>query len=373
MTPLPVMRASAASRWVNCPEAAHLEQLYPDNEGDAAREGTAAHEMAELVLTGKFAIEELVNRQASNGVMMVDEMVDHVQMYVEHVQSRNVAYWVEESISIGGGDTDAIKQPVTGRCDGAAFSFDDVTGMLYIDDFKYGKGNVEVFENWQQLIYAIGIRYGKASDSIIRNVTMTIIQPRGYHHDGQIRPWTITVDELNQYEQKLVTAVIAVLSPDRQCHTGMHCRYCKVHSFCAPAKAAGMNAIDVTMKALPDTDKPEQVSVLLDELNYASKTIKHLLDAVNARGEAMIKGGQPIPGYGVLPGLGHAKFKNEDEAKVSAAAMGVSIVEEIVITPAAAKRRGLSKEFVASLTYRPSTSPRLVKHNASTLADKEFN
>ena len=96
----PVTRASAASRWVPCPEAAWLEQQYPDITSDEAREGTASHNMSELVLTGQFTIEELVDRPASNGTIMTGEMVDHVQMYVDHVQSRGVGYWVEESISI---------------------------------------------------------------------------------------------------------------------------------------------------------------------------------------------------------------------------------------------------------------------------------
>lgn len=358
----PVMRASAALRWVNCPEAAWLEPQYPDNEGEAAREGTAAHEMAELVLTGKFTIEELVNRQASNGVIMIDEMVEHVLMYVEHVQSRGVAFWVEESILIENPAIMAGK--VTGRCDGAAFAFDDTSGMLYIDDFKYGMGLVEIFENWQQLVYAIGMN--QKIDRVVKNITMSIIQPRGHHHDGHIRSWTITEAELIRYTKILVERVNAVMSPDRQCHTGMHCRYCKAHAFCAPAIAAGWNAVDVTMNALPDTTTPEQVAVLIDELTHASKTIKHLLDAVNGRGEKMILGGQPVPGYSVLPGKGNTAFINEDEAIATAKCFGVDITKTATVTPAEAKRRKLPDAVYESLTYRPSTSPRLVKMNITS-------
>ena len=363
----PVLRASAASRWVFCPEAAWLEQLYPEIEGDAAREGTAAHEMAELVLTGTVSTpEELTDRPASNGVMMTGDMLPHVQMYIDHIRSRGVAWWVEESIEIK--VRDGI---VTGRCDGAAFSFDEHTGMLYIDDFKYGYGPVEIFENWQQLIYAIGM-YLKIGAKIT-HITMTIIQPRGYHHDGSIRSWTIDCNtQLQGYMHLLNDAVEAVKSLDRHCHSGPWCRYCKVLSTCPTAKAAAMNAVDVVMKALPDTDTPEQIALLMDVLTRASKTIEHTLDAINARGEALILSGQPIPGYAFVPGTGRSKFINNEQAIATAAAFGIDITDIKVCTPAEAKRRGLPDTVKKLLAITPSTAPRLVKRDASTLADKVF-
>lgn len=367
----PVTRASAASRWVPCPEAAWLEQQYPDVTSDEAREGTAAHEMAELVLTGQFLIEELVNRQAKNGVMMVGEMIDHVQMYVDHIQSRGVGYWVEESISIPMLNN---YQPVTGICDGAGFGFDQATGTLYIDDFKYGHGPVEVFENWQLLIYAIGIanKIITGGHSVL-SIQMTIVQPRGYHHQGSIREWLISSDTLNDYLMKLRAAVDRVYSQDRQCHSGGHCRYCKVHAFCATRKAASMNAVDVIMSSLPDTDTPEQVAALLNMLKHASDTVKHTYSAIEARAEAMIAGGQPIPGYGFEPGTGKTKWKNKEQAVATCACFGVDIIDDGVCTPAEGKRRGVPQTVYDDLTTIPSTAPRLVKRDASILADKVFN
>lgn len=362
----PVTRASAASRWMNCPEAAWLEQLYPDIESEEAREGTAAHEMAELVLNGTVTLpEELVDRAASNGVIMTAEMIDPVQMYVDHVRSHNVGYWVEESISI-----EVRDGTVTGRCDGAAFCFDTNTGVLYIDDFKYGYGPVEIFENWQQIIYGIGM-YLKIGNAV-KAVTMSIIQPRGYHHDGSIRSWTITIDQLNEYFKTLVNGVTAVISPDRKCISGSWCRYCKVLSFCPAAKAAGMNAVDVTYAALPDTDTPEQIAALMDTLTRASNAIKHTMSAINARAEAMIQNGQPIPGYVFTPGTGKTKFIDEQQAIDTAACFGVDITEQKTVTPAEAKRRGLPESVYKDLTTIPSTAPRLIKSDVTTQADKVF-
>lgn len=362
---VPVTRASSSGRWIHCPESAWLEPNYPDIEHPAAKEGTAAHEMAELILKGQHTIEELVDRQASNGIMMTGEMVPHVQMYVDHIQKRGVAYWIEEVIEIK-----CNVGTVTGRCDGAAFAFDETTNHLFIDDFKYGYRPVEVFKNWQQLIYAMGM-FTKIG-SRIQTITMTIIQPRGQHHDGPIRSWTIGAEELERYMLHLWKQLEYLNSPNRKCHTGAWCRDCKVQPHCAAAISAGMNAIDVIMKALPDTKTAKDIADLLDILTYASKTVDHLLDSVNARAEAMILNGQPIPGYGYEPGKGKRKFKNPEAAIAAAAAVGIDITNKVVCTPLEAERRGLSEMFVKQLATTPSTAPRLKKRDVSTLADRKF-
>ena len=362
----PVTRASAASRWVPCPEAAWLEQQYPDVENEAAREGIAAHEMGQFVLTNQFLIDELVDRQASNGTMMTGEMIDHVQMYVDHVQSRGVGYWVEESVSI---EMRSNQKPVTGKTDSAGFGFDQEFGILYIDDFKYGFGPVEAFENWQLLIYAICIVAKLiAQNQDVKIITMSIIQPRGYHHDGPIRTWTITTTELAGYTEQLRNAVDRVYSSERKCHSGSWCRYCKVLAGCPTAKTAAMNAIDVIMSALPDTDTPDQVADLLDVLKRASDTVKHTYDAITARAEAMISNGKPIPGYAYEPGKGKTKFIDNQQAIDTAICFGIEITDQKTVTPAEAKRRGLPEAVYNSLTTVPSTAPRLVKRDVSTQA-----
>lgn len=361
----PVTRASSSGRWIPCPESAWLEPGYPDLESAAAREGTAAHEMAELVLTNQFAIEELVNRPASNGVVMTGEMVPYVQTYVDHVLSHGVGFWVEKDIVI-----ETRVGDIPGRCDGASFGFDLTSGHLFIDDFKYGYRPVEIFENWQQLIYAIGM-YLKIGPSV-QTITMSVIQPRCHHHEGPVRSWTITADQLVDYMHKIVAAKEAVHSPNRQRRTGPHCRDCKALADCPAAMVAGMNAIDVTMQSLPDTKSPQEISRLLDLLTSASKTIDHLLSGVTAKAEAMIKNGQPIPDYIFEPGKGNRKFKNDDEAIAIAKALGYDITQVKAKSPYQAEQAGLPKNIVDQLTTYSSTSPKLKKRNVSLLADKYF-
>lgn len=142
-----------------------------------------------------------------------------------------------------------------------------------------------------------------------------------------------------------------------------------------------MNAIDVIERALSDTKTSKQISTLLDDLKRASDTVNHLLDAVEARAVSMIATGHPIPGYGYQPGKGHRKFVDEQTAIAALGALGVNIVDDTVCSPSEAIRRvkkiGYSKKqadnIVNSLAFSPSTSPRLIKRDVSTLADKVFS
>ena len=43
-----LLSASSAHRWLACTPSARLEEQFPDTTSEAAKEGTLAHELAEL-------------------------------------------------------------------------------------------------------------------------------------------------------------------------------------------------------------------------------------------------------------------------------------------------------------------------------------
>src|SRR5688500_17365537 len=45
-----ILSPSGASRWLSCTPSARLETSFPDAAGDAAKEGTLAHELGELLI-----------------------------------------------------------------------------------------------------------------------------------------------------------------------------------------------------------------------------------------------------------------------------------------------------------------------------------
>jgi hypothetical protein len=49
-----VLSPSSAERWMTCPGSVVLTEGLEDKGSDAAEEGTAAHELAERILSGKL-------------------------------------------------------------------------------------------------------------------------------------------------------------------------------------------------------------------------------------------------------------------------------------------------------------------------------
>ncbi len=361
------LRASASSRWMFCSGSVGLEANLPNVDNQSSLEGTAAHEMAEKTLKGEVSHPaDLVNTLAANNIVMTPEMVEPVLTYVNFINSHNTAYWVEKFVELPG-------TPVKGTNDSSIFNFDDINGILRGNDFKYGFGPVDIFENWQMLIYMICLvlelqNQGKT----VRTIIMSIIQPRGHHHDGPIRSWTITVEQLRDYHNQLIERVNLIVSGDQTCVSGSHCRYCKALAYCDVAKAASMNAVDVIGDNLPDTETPQEIADLLRVLKRAEDMVKHTKSAVTMRAESMISKGQQIPGFAVVPGTGHRKFNDEKAAIVTAKCFGIDLTEPKIVTPAEAERRGLKRSIIDTMAFSPSTAPRLIEHDASHEINEAF-
>lgn len=49
-----LLSASSAHRWLACTPSARLEEQFPDTASEAAKEGTLAHELAELKVRNYF-------------------------------------------------------------------------------------------------------------------------------------------------------------------------------------------------------------------------------------------------------------------------------------------------------------------------------
>ncbi|MDD4584095.1 MAG: DUF2800 domain-containing protein, partial [Eubacteriales bacterium] len=76
-----ILSASGAHRWLSCTPSARLELEFDDSSGEAAREGTAAHNLSEhkLRLTLNIKSEKPVSPYDSK------EMEDYTDGYVEFV------------------------------------------------------------------------------------------------------------------------------------------------------------------------------------------------------------------------------------------------------------------------------------------------
>jgi hypothetical protein len=107
-------------------------------------------------------------------------------------------------------------------------------GTLEIIDLKYGRG-VQVFakDNPQLMLYASGALRNYELSYDIREVKMTIVQPRLDH----ISSWTISVEELLQWGEEIVKPKAKEAYQGKGSkQVGEWCKWCKVKASC-PAQA----------------------------------------------------------------------------------------------------------------------------------------
>lgn len=196
---------SGAHRWMRCPGSVVLEAQYPDRGSVYAREGSAAHELAALILETEaesaqpYVGKEIEFMDGDEEVVwpITQDMADHVDDYVKLVREKaeGKTLLVERKVPIGHitGEGGA-----TGTSD--AIILDTAGKTIEVIDLKYGMG-VRVFAdgNEQAQMYALGAleEYGLVGD--FEHVVMTIHQPRLNH----VAEHWLTVEELQAFAEKV--------------------------------------------------------------------------------------------------------------------------------------------------------------------------
>ncbi len=174
------LSASGSKKWLNCPGSVAFEKEFPDEESEFAKEGTTAHALGELKI--KLALKEITRVQYHKqkaSLQTDNEMEKYIESYKDFVTER-----YNEALAISKGAAIFLEQKVD-YSDYApdGFGTSDViivtNGKMEIIDLKYGKGvSVKAQKNPQMMLYALGAL--KEYDFIydIKNVIMTIYQPR---------------------------------------------------------------------------------------------------------------------------------------------------------------------------------------------------
>jgi hypothetical protein len=310
--------ASSAYRWFECPGSVRLLEALPSRPSSApAEEGTAAHELAEKCLLSGEPAAAYVGRTVYNH--LVDEdMARAVQMYLDEVarilaENPNAEVMVEQKFHL-----DWIDDRMFGTNDCSVIAHFDT---LYVLDYKHGRGiPVEAVGNKQMMYYALGA----AREADVENICMIIVQPRCAHKDGPIRRWTITMDDLIEWQDtELLPAVEAVDKPSPTFKAGDHCFFCEGKGECPAIRDKAVALIGETFEdmsdssvSLPDPEvlSSEEIAKILD----STKMLDGWLKAVDKVAEERLRSGNEVPGYKLVRGRSLRKYRNEAEAKKAA-------------------------------------------------------
>lgn len=256
------LSASGANRWINCPASVRVEDLFPDEEeSEAAREGTLAHELAELEqrkYLNQISIYDYNVKLAEirENVLYNPGMDDYVEEYVDYVlgyynqavtDGLNPSILIETRLDLTKYIPDGF-----GTSDNGIL----IDDTLHVFDLKFGYLRVDSQDNNQLKIYAIGmVEYFKAQnifakknfEKTVKKVVMHIVQPR----IKNISSNEMSIVDLQKWaDSELVEFAKRAYNGEGGQKSGDHCQYCRGAHTC---KVLADDVVE-TLEEIGDSD-----------------------------------------------------------------------------------------------------------------------
>lgn len=333
-----------------------------NNDDDTVKnEGIAADWVVRQFYDHGFE-EELIGQKAPNGIYITAEMLEYLEDYLIDVSVPKSSNLIEvETICTG------KNWQVNGRAD--LIKYDSNTQHLYVGDLKYGWSIVEPKDNWTLIAHAVG--YVEKHRLTVKNLTLTIYQPRPYHSSGAIRSHTYDGVEFGCFYQVMDNTLS---SPTNVLNTGNHCNHCSALNLdiCPAARNAKFNAIDASEKAFVETISNESLSFQLDHLKRAVKFLTITEKAYKELASHRLRQGQVIENYTLNNDLANRTWQKHITSDTLKMLTGKTLTEENFFTPAQAEKAGVSEKIVKALTHQINKGTKLVRMDANTKAEKLF-
>lgn len=345
-----LLSASSAHRWLNCPPSAVAAEAYANEDTEYTREGTLAHEVAELVArSGKdLTLDELREKL---GKAVTVEMQACAFAYRDYIQeltkSPDAVVLLEQRVDFSPWVPEGF-----GTCDCIIIQGDTLT----VIDYKYGVGvPVSAVDNPQMKLYALGALndFGIAYD--VEHVEMHIFQPR----IDNISDDRLTVDELMAWAEKTVKPVAAKAVKGKGDYAaGSWCKFCPHAGRCRALSKTCTEYVTTHgyRVAVPILAPHETAEVLQME-----PMIALWLKRVKAQALTTLLDGGEIPGWKVVEGkLGNRKWTDELQvldALTQAGYRQEDVTETKLLSPAAMDKSIGKKRVVELLDSMIDRSP----------------
>lgn len=368
-----ILSPSGASRWLNCTPSARLEQNFPDSSGEAAKEGTLAHELGETMLRHQFG--KLLDSEANEIIERIErdprftpDMMDHAANYAHYVieaffnaqrQTKDAVIQIEAQLNL----TDYVPE---GFGTGDAVIIAD--GTMDIIDLKYGKGvQVSCENNKQMMLYALGALREFDYMYDIKIVRMTIYQPRM----DNISSFEMTVADLQTWaESKLKPLAQLAFDGLGEFKVGDHCRFCRAKAQCKAN--AGEN---LKMAQYDFAESVLLTDVEISDILSRASVFKSWLTSIEemALTEAT-ENGKQWPGFKLVEGRSNRVYS--DEEKVAMALLKNGYGEDQIYTKKilgiTAMEKTITKKtfesLLGDLIIKPQGKPTLVPESDKRVA-----
>ncbi len=346
-----LLSASSAHRWLECQPSAVAAEAYPQQDTEFTREGTLAHEVAEIIARGSvengyYSVLRLDGRVWLPGLEdkvkdITEEMVECAEGYADYIeelihddsamvlleQRVDFSPWVPD----GFGTADCIIIQGT---------------TMDVIDYKYGKGvAVSAEDNPQEKLYGLGALndYGFAYE--IETVRLHIYQPRINN---------VSVDELSAetllaWGESVKPVAEQAAKGKGKYKAGAWCKFCPHAGRCRSLSKVCTDYVETHgLRVKLPVLAPHEVAEVLAMEPLVSLWLKRVKDQALT---AMLNGEQ-VPGYKVVEGKqGNRKWVDEQQVGQRLESLGYDwqdITETKLLSPAAMDK-AIGKKKVAEL------------------------
>ena len=345
--------ASSSARWLNCTASVEAGKGYKNTSSGAAAEGTAAHELGELTLLDRtkpptyYLGMKLLD---APDVVINTEMIHHINDYIDYIDSvatststlmveQEVSYSDYASGGFGTSDTIIVDADV-----------------CHIVDLKYGRGFVDVVDNSQLKLYALGT-YQEFKHLYDFDVfTLHIFQPR----INNIASWSISLDDLLIFGQQVKEASDNIKSGNTEyAPSDKACQWCNHKANCSALLTHTQKIIGAEFD---DLDLPEPETVDYQLILDNKSLIESWLKAVEEIAFEKLADNGIIKGYKLVNGRSTRKWIGNIEPLLIEL-FGDDAFEKKILSPTKAMKlvAPVDKQKLEDLIIKPVGKPSMVK------------
>jgi hypothetical protein len=353
-----ILSPSAAYRWFACPGSIRLSSGVEGKSSVFAQEGTAAHTLAEMCLTGGMdAVIYIGGSIDVDGTLydVTEEMADAVQVFLDLVRGFvEDGYEMRAEVKL---DLGHLWPGQFGTGDAVLFKPD--IGDLHVVDFKYGRGVVvEPDENPQLLSYLSGAAR-LFHNHKVESVSAHIVQPRT--PGAAINSWETTVERLADFEDEFRQAAEIASRGDAPLVPGDWCQFCPAAGFCPALRDQSLKIAQAEFTdgdiVLPDVVKLDarQLGKIMSEVAL----VEAWCGAVREHALASALDGITPDGFKIVAKMTKRRWVDDDKAAGALRSLYELDDKDLyirkIISPAAAEKLvgKASAKSLASLTTKP--------------------
>ena len=332
-----LLSASSSHRWLNCPPSAVAAEAYTNEGTEFTREGTLAHEVAEII--ARMGSSNTVHNV--NGEDVPAEMLECARGYSDYIREQirreDAVVMLETRVDFSAWVPDGF-----GTADCIILQGD----TMDVIDYKYGKGvAVSAEDNPQMKLYGLGALadYGFAWE--VEKVRLHIYQPRL----NNVSVYELTDEELLAWGDNVVKPVAEQAAQGKgKYNAGAWCKFCPHAGRCRQLTKVCTEHVNTHgLKAKVPVLAPHEVAEILAMESLISLWLKRVKDQALT---SMLSGEQ-VPGFKVVAGRGSRSWADDLETAAALEAAGYSRedITETKLLSVAQMEKALGKKKVAEL------------------------